>query len=51
MPQELLTSPVPTLAPSAADDSLGIDRAFAMQLARMPLFAILWVGEIGRAHV
>ena len=50
MPQELLTSPVPTLAPSAADDSLGIDRAFAMQLARMPQFALVWVGAAFASH-
>jgi prepilin peptidase CpaA len=32
------------------DDSLGIDRAFVMQMARMPLFAVLWVGAAAVAH-
>jgi prepilin peptidase CpaA len=33
-----------------ADDSLGIDREFAMQMARMPLFALLWVVAAVVAH-
>ena len=47
MAQELLTPPAPTIA---SDDSLGIDRAFLMQLARMPLFALLWVGAAFVGH-
>jgi prepilin peptidase CpaA len=42
-----MTTDAPTLsaisADSPASDSLGIDRAFAMQMARMPLLAVLWV--------
>lgn len=47
MAQELLTPPAPA---AVADDSLGIDRAFLMQLARMPLFALLWVGAAIAGH-
>src|SRR5260221_14472484 len=49
MSQQVLTPPAPTTAP-AADDSLGLDRAFLMQLARMPLFALLWVGAAFASH-
>ena len=45
-----MNNPVPVLESTAAptvaaarDDSLGIDRAFVVQMARMPLFALLWV--------
>jgi prepilin peptidase CpaA len=50
MPQELLTAPAPTPTAPAADDSLGIDRAFVIQLARMPLFALLWVAAAFASH-
>ena len=33
----------PPVAPVVPDDSLGIDRAFVMQMARMPAFAVVWV--------
>lgn len=39
MANDVLTAP--TTAP--VDDSLGIDRAFLMQMARMPLLALPWV--------
>ncbi len=42
-----MATDAPTLAPAAAappDDSLGIDRAFILQMGRMPLLALLWVG-------
>lgn len=41
--------PSPTTAPAPVD-SLGIDRAFALQMARMPLFALLWVAAAIVAH-
>ncbi len=41
------TTPV---APPKADDSLGIDREFAIQMARMPLLALLWVVAAVVAH-
>src|SRR5438445_9991828 len=50
MPQKLLTAPVTATTPPVADDSLGIDRAFVMQLARMPLLALLWVGAAFASH-
>jgi prepilin peptidase CpaA len=44
----------PTLAPQNStktqDDSLGIDRAFAIQMARMPLLALLWLLAAVVAH-
>jgi prepilin peptidase CpaA len=46
-PQTSLTAPTVT---TPADDSLGIDRAFAIQMARMPLFAVLWVLAAILAH-
>jgi prepilin peptidase CpaA len=41
-----------TLAPPApaADESLGLDRAFAAQMARMPVLALLWVAAAAVAH-
>ena len=43
-----------TLTPQTAtptkDDSLGIDRAFVIQMARMPLLAVLWVLAAVVAH-
>ncbi len=32
-----------TTPPATRDDSLGIDRAFVTQMARMPVLAVLWV--------
>lgn len=31
-------------SPAAAEETLGIDRAFLIQMGRMPLLAVLWVG-------
>ncbi|MBN9523841.1 prepilin peptidase [bacterium] len=45
---ELLT---PTAAPAEAEDSLGIDRAFVLQMARMPAFALAWVAAAALAHL
>ena len=39
-----------TTASAPPDDSLGIDRAFALQMARMPLLALLWVLAAVVAH-
>src|SRR6185312_16131409 len=50
MPQELMAPSATPAAPTHADDSLGIDRAFVLQLARMPLFALLWVGAAFASH-
>ncbi|MBN9122527.1 MAG: prepilin peptidase [Planctomycetes bacterium] len=36
--------------PAPKDDSLGIDRAFVLQMARMPAFAVLWVLAAVAAH-
>lgn len=49
MSQDLLALPAPP-AVAAADDSLGFDRALALQLARMPLYALLWVGAALLGH-
>ena len=39
------TAPLaPQTVASKPDDSLGIDREFLIQMARMPLLALLWVG-------
>jgi len=38
-----------TPAPEA-DDSLGIDREFVIKMAKMPLFAILWVAAAAISH-
>ena len=49
---ELLT-PARTALPAAAtaaDDSLGIDRAFVLQMARMPVLALGWVAAGAVAH-
>ncbi|MCI0704021.1 MAG: A24 family peptidase [Planctomycetia bacterium] len=56
-----MSSPAPTLEPTTTppapatsvpgkDDSLGIDRAFIMQMARMPLFAVIWVLAAFASH-
>jgi prepilin peptidase CpaA len=42
-------APVTPAAP-AKDESLGIDRAFALQMARMPLFSLLWVAAAFVSH-
>jgi prepilin peptidase CpaA len=55
----LETQPTPAEAPTQqqpapptppADDSLGIDREFAIQMARMPLLALAWVAAALVAH-
>ena len=40
----------PTATPAVPDDSLGIDRAFVMQMARMPLLALIWVAAAVVTH-
>ena len=48
-----MSSPVPVLeqAPQTArDDSLGVDRDFLVQMARMPLLAVLWVFAAFASH-
>ncbi len=45
---------MPTTAPQPLaphDDSLGIDRAFVLQMARMPALAVLWVAASFLAHL
>ncbi len=37
--------------PATRDDSLGIDRAFVLQMARMPALAVLWVAAAFASHV
>jgi prepilin peptidase CpaA len=43
-------APATQPAPATRDDSLGIDRAFVLQMARMPIFAVLWVVAAFVAH-
>jgi|GEM_PF-225550 len=62
MPNDLIAAPNPVLAPglapglatprtdAATPDSLGIDRDFVMQMARMPLLAVLWVAASIAVH-
>jgi prepilin peptidase CpaA len=55
-----MSNPVPVLeqtpaapapaAPATQDDSLGIDRAFVVQMARMPALAVLWVAAAFVSH-
>ncbi len=40
----------PTTPVLTTDDSLGIDRAFVLQMARMPALALLWVGAAIVSH-
>jgi len=44
-----ITATAPTTS-TPADDSLGLDRAFAIQMARMPLLAVLWLLAAVAAH-
>lgn len=54
-----MSSPVPVLeatpkqnpTPTTPDDSLGIDRAFVLQMARMPVLALLWVAASFVSHI
>jgi prepilin peptidase CpaA len=41
---------VPSTKIAPGDESLGIDRAFVLQMARMPLFAVLWMLAAAAAH-
>jgi len=57
MPNDQLTAPdaargfAPAAAlPRPAPDGLGIDRAFVLQMARMPALALLWVAAALAAH-
>lgn len=53
-----MSNPAPALEPTVPqqpslatrDDSLGIDRAFVIQMARMPLLALLWVAAAFVSH-
>src|SRR5689334_14507562 len=47
MANDVLAPAAPTTAP---DDSLGIDRAFLLQMARMPALALIWVLAAVVAH-
>jgi prepilin peptidase CpaA len=47
---ETAPSTQPKPIPPAQDDSLGIDRAFVIQMARMPLLAVAWVLAAFAAH-
>ncbi len=51
MANEALTAPNPfaAAAPPASDD-LGIDRAFVVSMARIPLLAVVWVALAAAAH-
>src|SRR5436309_14663992 len=54
MANDLTTAPNTTTAvappPAPPDDSLGIDRAFVIQMARMPALALVWVAAAALAH-
>src|SRR5206468_441699 len=39
-----LVAPAPTLTPP--QDDLGLDRAFLMSMARIPLLALIWVAAV-----
>jgi prepilin peptidase CpaA len=49
-----MATDAPTLAPTATanktDESIGLDRAFLLQMSRMPLFSVLWVAAAFAAH-
>lgn len=48
---DALTATPPPAPPAArAADDLGVDRAFVMQMARMPLLAVAWVAAAALAH-
>ncbi len=40
----------PAMPTKPANESLGIDRAFAIQMARMPLLAVLWIAASFASH-
>ena len=44
------TLPHAPATPALADDSLGIDRAFVLQMARMPALALVWVAAAVASH-
>lgn len=50
MAQDLLTPPAPLATAAPASDDLGIDREFLVKLARLPLYALLWVGAAFLSH-
>jgi prepilin peptidase CpaA len=50
-PASPLAVPPAAVTAPAADDSLGIDRAFLLSMARMPLFALAWVAAAVVAHL
>ena len=47
----LEAQPTAQPVPATRDDSLGIDRAFVLQMARMPALAVLWVAAAFASHV
>jgi prepilin peptidase CpaA len=47
--ESTLTDPARGLAPNL-NDSLGIDRAFIIQMARMPVLALIWLAAGALAH-
>lgn len=56
MATELSAPPVDTITPmpaatAAKDDSLGIDRAFVLSMARVPLIGVAWVAVAWVAHL
>lgn len=50
MAQDLLTPTAPLASAAPAADDLGIDRDFLVKLARLPLYAALWVGAAFLSH-
>jgi len=51
MAHDVLSAPNPFAATTQTpDDSLGIDRAFIISMARIPLFAVVWVALAAVAH-
>ena len=50
MPNDLMPPPTAAAAPALPDESLGIDRAFVMQMARMPALALIWVAAAALSH-
>jgi prepilin peptidase CpaA len=51
MPDVLTAAPTGAALPTPKADSLGVDRAFVLQMARMPVLALAWLAAGALAHV
>ena len=50
MATDLIAPPAPETKAAPAADTAGVDRAFLMQMARMPALALIWVAAAFVAH-